>query len=302
MTMQGRTFEWLVLAVLVAIWGSGFAALKIATEHIDPAWNTAARLAIASATLAIVMGVQRQRLPAASHPAWRAYAVIGLVGMAVPFVLFAFAAQRLPSAIVAICNGASPIFTALLAHAFVAGDRLTWARAFGVGLGFAGLVVLVAPRLGGGLTVEAVAVTAALVGAALYAVSNIVTRRAPVVSSTAGALMMCLWALAFALGAALVLEPVPTVLPPWPAVLAVAALGVFSTGLATVGYVFLIQRRGPLFMSMSIYLAPCLATGVGMAALGERPGWPAFAALGLILIGVGFVTWTPRTLDRGAAP
>jgi drug/metabolite transporter (DMT)-like permease len=67
-------------------------------------------------------------------------------------------------------------------------------------------------------------------------------------------------------------------------------LGVFSTGLATVGYVFLIQRRGPLFMSMSIYLAPCLATALGMAALGERPGWPAFAALALILAGVGLAT------------
>jgi drug/metabolite transporter (DMT)-like permease len=61
-----------------------------------------------------------------------------------------------------------------------------------------------------------------------------------------------------------------------------------------VGYVFLIQRRGPLFMSMSIYLAPCIATMLGMAALRERPGWPAFAALGLILVGVALVTVAPR--------
>lgn len=290
---RGKAFDWLVLAALVAIWGSGFAALRIATAHIGPMWNTAARIAIAVATLTVVMALQHQRLPPLRHPAWRAYAVIGLVGMAIPFVLFAFASQRLPSAVVAICNGASPIFTGLLAHLLIAEERMSARKAGGVALGFLGLVTLVAPRLMEGFTVETLALVAALAGAALYAVSNIVTRQAPVISSTAGALMMCLWSLAFSGATAIGLEP----LPPWPplsSLLAVTALGVFSTGLATVGYVFLIQRRGPLFMSMSIYLAPCVATLLGMAALGERPGWPAFAALALILTGVALVTAPPR--------
>jgi drug/metabolite transporter (DMT)-like permease len=291
---RGRAFDWLVLAALVAIWGSGFAALKIATAHIDPLWNTATRIAIASATLGVVLAVQGQRLPPLRHPAWRAYALIGFFGMAFPFMLFAFASQRLPSAIVAICNGGSPIFTGLLAHLFIAGDRLSARKAGGVALGFAGLVTLVAPRLAEGVTIESLALAAALFGALLYAISNVITRQAPTVSSTAGALMMCLWALVFSGLAAGLFERPPTTLPPLSALLAVSALGVFSTGLATVGYVFLIQRRGPLFMSMSIYLAPCLATLLGMAALGERPGWPAFTALALILTGVALVTAPPR--------
>lgn len=293
--MQSKAFDWLVLAALVAIWGSGFAALKIATTYIDPLWNTAARIAIATATLAVVLALQRQRLPELRHAAWRAYALIGFFGMAFPFMLFAFSSQALPSAIVAICNGASPIFTGLLAHVFIGGgDRLTARKAAGVALGFAGLVVLVAPRLAEGFTLEAAVVATAVFGAFLYGIANVITRKAPPVSSTAGALMMCLWALVFALAAAVVLEPPPQSVPPLPALLSVAALGVFSTGLATVGYVFLIQRRGPLFMSMSIYLAPCLATGLGMAALGERPGLPAFAALALILAGVGLASMAPR--------
>lgn len=293
--MQSKAFDWLILAVLVVIWGSGFAALKIATTHIDPLWNTAIRVAIASLTLTVVLILQRQRLPEFRHPAWRVYALIGFFGVAFPFVLFAFASQKLPSAIVAICNGASPIFTGLLAHAFIGGgDRLTARKAAGVGLGFAGLVTLAAPRLAEGFTIEALALAAALFGAFLYGIANVITRKAPPVSSTAGALMMCLWALVFAVSAAVALEPPPAAVPPLPALVAVGALGVFSTGLASVGYVFLIQRRGPLFMSMSIYLAPCLATGLGMLALGERPGWPAFLALGLILAGVGLATMAPR--------
>ena len=128
-----------------------------------------------------------------------------------------------------------------------------------------------------------------------------VNRQGPPVSSAAGALMMCVGALVFAGAAAGTLETPPQAVPPLPALLSVAALGVFSTGLATVGYVFLIQRRGPLFMSMSIYLAPCLATGLGMVALGERPGLPAFVALAMILMGVGLASMAPRKAAEPAS-
>ena len=291
---RGDAFDWLVLAVLVGIWGSSFALLRVATEHIDPLWNSAIRTGVATMTLAVVMSLQGQRPPPVRHRAWSAYAVIGTLGMAIPLMLFAVAAQRLPSAVVAICNGASPIFTGVLAHLFVSGDRLTPRRAAGVALGFAGLAVLVAPRLAAGVTLETLALAAALLGALLYAVSSVITRRAPPVSSTAGALMMCFCAFVVGVSAAVAFEPPPTLSLPWPSLAAAIALGVGSTGLANIGYVFLIQRRGPLFMSMSIYLAPCIATALGMAALGERPGWPAFVALGLILSGVALATYRPR--------
>lgn len=288
-----RASDWLVLAFLVICWGSAFAALRISTEHVGPFWNTAGRLMVAAPVLALVVAARRERPPAPRDRAWLIYAAIGLVGLAAPFALFAFSAQRLPSAVNAICNGASPIFTALLAHAFVDGERLSPRRALGVLVGFAGLAVLVGPRLQAGATVEAEALAAALFGAFLYGIANVLTKRAPPLPSAVGALMMCLWAGAFGVAAALLLEP-PPVATPWPAALAVVALGVFPTGLASVGFVYLVRRRGPVFMSMAVYMAPLWATALGVVALGERPGWPAFAALALILSGVALTTYAPR--------
>lgn len=288
-----KAFDWAVLAFLVLWWGSSFAVLKIATAHIPPLWNTAGRLVVAIPVLALVMAARRQPLPPWRDPVWRVYALIGFLGMAVPFSLYAYSAQRLPSAVNAICNGASPIFTGVLAHAFLASDRLTGRKTAGVLLGFAGLVVLVAPRLAEGMTIETAGLIAALVGAVLYAVANVLTRTAPPAPAAAGALMMCLWAAPVSLAAAILMEP----LPPWPplsSLLAMIALGVISTAIATIGYVFLIHRRGPLFMSMGIYLAPVFATALGVAVLGERPGWSAIAALALILAGVGLVTLEGR--------
>jgi drug/metabolite transporter (DMT)-like permease len=292
--MQSKAFDWLVLAVLVAIWGSGFAFLKVATQHIDPLWTSAIRTGVATATLAAAMLLQGQRPPPLRHPAWRAYLFLGAVGMAIPLGFFAFASQRTPSAVVAICNGASPIFTGLLAHMFLAGDRLTMRKTLGIAIGFAGLTTLVAPRLAGGASVEALALAAALFGAFLYAISNVATRTAPHVTPTVGAFLMCAWAFVTAVILALVFEAPPQLPIPAMSLAAVLVLGAVSTGLSNIGYVFLVQRRGPLFMSMAIYIAPCIATALGMAALGERPGWPAFAALAMILTGVALATMSPR--------
>lgn len=288
-----QPLDWLVMAFLVLTWGSAFAALKIAVEFIPPVWNAALRLWIAVATLATVLVVQRQRLPSLRDKAWLFYSVTGLVGMAAPFILFAHAAQSLPSAVNAMCNGASPIFTAVLAHMFVAGDRLTLQRIGGVGLGFVGLIVLLAPKLMGGLNVESLAMIAALCAAGLYAVANVLTKRAPPVAATVGAFMMTLWAAAYATIAAVVSTPLPD-WPPPPALIAVIAQGVFPAGLATIGWLFLIQRRGPLFVSLSIYLAPLWATALGVVFLHERPSWTAFVALALILAGVAVTTLERR--------
>jgi drug/metabolite transporter (DMT)-like permease len=251
-----RATDWIVMAALVIVWGSTFAALKIAVAHIHPLWNTAFRLGIGLATLGLVLALQRQKLPPWRDPAWRFYAITGSVGMAAPFALYAYSAQHVASAVNAMCNGASPIFTAALAHIFVAGDRMTPRRAGGVALGFLGLIVLVAPRLTGGLTLEATGLIAALIGAALYAVANVLIKRTPPVTASVGAFMMVAWAGLFAGIVALIGAPAPT-LPPMSSLIAVTALGVFPTALASIGYVYIIQRRGPLFVSMGIYVAPC---------------------------------------------
>lgn len=293
-----KPLDWLVLAGLVIAWGSAFGALKIAVVDITPTWNTVIRLWVASATLAMVCLANRAALPPLlprPHPAWGYYAVIGTVGLALPFFLFAIAAKGIPSAVNAICNGASPIFTAALAFAVLRDEPLGPRRVAGVLIGFVGLVVLVGPALAQGGGVEVVALTCALVGAFCYAVANVVTKKAPPVPSSAGALMMCLTGAVAATGAALALEPPMTGWPPLPAIAAVVALGVFPTALAGIGYVFLVQRQGPLFMTMAIYLAPLWATALGVLLLGERPGWQAYAALALILAGVALATTTRRT-------
>jgi drug/metabolite transporter (DMT)-like permease len=162
-----------------------------------------------------------------------------------------------------------------------------------VALGFAGLLTLVWPRLSAGASLEAGALGLAIGAAVFYAASNIMARKAPQVSSLTGGLMMCLTGAVFATIGALALDGLPAI-PPMTPLLVTVVLGVFSSGLGTVGWVWLIQRRGAVFTSMTVYLLPIWAMVLGMGLMGERPGWSAFAALALILSGVGLTTTTSR--------
>jgi drug/metabolite transporter (DMT)-like permease len=280
--------DWFVFVACLAMWGSAFAALKIAVGHMSPLWVTGLRMIVASAFLLAVLALFKERLPPLSdRRTWLVFGAIGIVGTALPFFLFAWASERAASAVVAICNGGSPFFTAILAHLFLSNEKLTINRILGVGLGFAGLVVLAAPAAfgDGAMSAEALGVIAGIAGAACYGIANVLIKAAPGVKPTTGATIYCLAGLAVALPLAIMTAPAP-VAAPLDAWLAVGSLGLFSTAIGGMGYVHLVRRRGPVFVSFITYLVPLWATGIGMLFLGEQPGWPAFFALLLIIAGL----------------
>ncbi len=298
-TSRGAS-EWACLIALVVIWGTAFAAISIAVETIDPIWVVTGRIGIAAVgltgwmCLGSILGGRGWRAPFTGVNA-RALAVLTLVGVvctAVPFFLYAIAAETTPSAVLAICNGGTPMFTALLAHLLIPGDRMTSRRMIGVGLGFLGLAVLVGPEAftdaGAGVT----GLAAAIVGAALYAGGNIGTRLAPRLSPLTSSVIITASGSALALPAALIMAPIPAGAS-MDSLAAVAFLGLLPTGLAMILYVWLIQRAGPMFVSFTTYLSPLWATGIGLAFMNESISASAFAALGLILAGVAVANRNP---------
>ncbi|MBW3559278.1 MAG: DMT family transporter [Proteobacteria bacterium] len=305
MISRRALLDWSVLVALVVVWGSAFAGLKIAVGGLHPAWVASMRLSTAALALFILMrgrGERPPRLWPRPDPIWSTYALLGVFGLGTPFLLFSWAATELPSAVLAICNGVSPVFTALFAHAFLAGERLNGRKSVGVSLGLIGFIALVAPDLKtDGLGSAVVAELAALAGAALYAVANVVTKQAPSAPPVLSAFIMCL-AGALATAAAALLWAGPPPLPGLKVGAVVVALGLLPTALGTVGYVWLIRRRGALFTSFTTYLAPVWAILIGIALLGERPAPAEYAALALILLGVGIANLRGKTVERPPSP
>jgi drug/metabolite transporter (DMT)-like permease len=289
----GKQLDWVILLALVAVWGSAFAGLKIAAHEIAPAWIVAVRLAIGSALLVACAPIAGEKIPDFSNPAWRTYASVGAFGTAAPFFLFAWASGRMDSTIVAICNGASPFFTAALS-ALMLRETLGIRRIVGVALGFGGLVLLALPDAGAtSAQAQTLGVLAGLLGAAGYAYANVATKNAPPVGPITAAAMFSLVGAALAIPVALATSPPPWTAS-WPALWSVVALGVGPSGFASIGYIVLIRRRGPLFTAYSTYLMPLWAAGVGILFLGERPGAEAALAMGLVLAGLAISSSSAR--------
>lgn len=277
-----------MLGALVAMWGSSFLFTKIAVDALDPGTIVFARLGIGAGLLLAVVLVLGKRFPK-SWRAWGFFLAMAVMGNALPFFLITWGQQGIDSGVAGILMAIMPLSTLVLAHFLVAGERLTPLRGLGFLVGFGGIVVLIGPDTllklegeGGALLSQ----LSVLGGALCYAVNTIIARRRPASDHTAAAAGVML--LAFALSVP-VLGPelsLPGELP-LGAALAVGALGLFSTALATVVYLNLIMLAGPSFVALLNYLIPLWAVLLGMLLLGERPGWSALLALALVLGGIG---------------
>jgi drug/metabolite transporter (DMT)-like permease len=275
------------LMVLALLWGPSFLFIKVAVEEIPPFTVVAGRVGIAAFLLYLVLRSQGRRLPPWGR-IWRHFAVVGFFSNALPFVLFSWGEIHIASALAAILNGTTPLFTILLAHFFTTDDRLTPVKVGGTVLGFGGLVLLIAPSLWAGVHATTWGLIAVTVAAASYGVAIVYTRQnlrglPPLVGPTAQLTVATIYILPLAL----VLER-PFSLPAlsWAAIGSVLGLAIVGTAVAFILYYHVIEQTSATFVSMVTYLVPIIGVILGVLVLGEQPGWNAYAGCGLILLGV----------------
>lgn len=279
--------DWAGLLALVILWGSAFAVAAVVLRQYTPGQLVAGRLWIGAIVLFGLVVVARRPWP--RGPIWRWYAVMAVLGNALPFYLISWGQLVVPSGLTGILMAVMPLAVLPLAHFFVPGERMTRNRVFGFTLGFAGIVLLMGPEAARQLRGEGAALIpqlSILAGAVCYAINLIVARKAPrgdPITTAAGVLLISAplasvgW---LAAGTSLPSDPAPG------PTLGLVALGLLSTGLATVIYFRVVTRAGPGFLALINYLIPCFAVLVGAAFLGETLGSRAIVALAVILFGV----------------
>jgi drug/metabolite transporter (DMT)-like permease len=266
----------LELTVLAMIWGASFLFMRVAARDFGALPLVQVRLTLGALVLLPFLWVARKRFPLR---AWPMLAVIGLVNSAVPFVLFAWAAQRAPAGAVAITNSLAVLFTALVAFAFF-GERIGGRRVAALFGGFAGVVVLASAKTAGADIGGAV--LAGTAAAALYGIgANLVrTRLAGLPPAAVAAATLGVSAIAM----------LPFSLATWPTHAvrasswgAAIVLGLVCTGVAYALFYRLIQRIGAARAVTVTYLVPLFAVGWAWLVLGEALTVPMAIAGALIL-------------------
>ncbi|BAV99027.1 DMT family transporter [Lysobacter enzymogenes] len=253
----------LELTVLGAIWGGSFLFMRVAAKDFGALPLVEMRLGLGALILLPFLWKARESFRGAKI--WAKLALIGLINSALPFALFAWAAQRAPAGIGAITNSMAVLFTALVGFLFF-GEKIGIQRGIALLAGFAGVVVLASGKTAGASIGWAVA--AGCAAAFLYGIgANLVRRQLTGLPAAAVA--------AATLGCSALLT-LPFAVATWPAHaipakswLSASMLGVLCTGIAFVMYYRLIQRIGAGRAVAVTYLVPLFGVAWGWMLLGE---------------------------------
>lgn len=282
--------SWLMVGILGFVWGSTFMGIEIALGGgIPPVWLATGRLAIAAAMLAVVWGRQgwRLSLDPDQRPTWSQIAWTGAVSSGIPFLLLNWGQMHVTSGFAGTAMAAVPIFVLPLAHVMVAGERLNARKIIGVGMGVAGVWLLIGQGAltGSGAALEIWGQLACIAVALCYAVNSITIRRLPPVDPIGLTTLMMASGAVITLPFSVVFEgmpPVPSVNALW----ALLGLGVVSTAAMNLLRVLVIRSAGPTFLTLVNYQVPVWSVVLGAWLLAEPLPPSLIWALALILSGV----------------
>ncbi|MEU6970673.1 DMT family transporter [Kitasatospora aureofaciens] len=293
------------MSVLALFWGSGFLWIRIALQHgLTPVQITVLRAALGAAVLLLLACSARQRLPRGGA-LWRRLAVAAFFCNALPFLLTAYGERSVGSGAAGVLHATTPLWSLLIGLALgtdrTAGtDRTTPLRLIGLLLGFAGVLLILAPwRESGGISTPG---ALALLGAAAsYAVAFAYMARALAGTGTAP-LALSAAQLTAAAGLSAVALPAGGPLNPFSGfsgadpvgLAAVTVLGVACTGLTFHLNYRLIATEGPTGAATVGYLLPVVSTVLGALVLGERLTVRAVAGTAVVLAGVFLVKHRPK--------
>ncbi|MDB5558131.1 MAG: EamA family transporter [Enterovirga sp.] len=163
--MRARAEQILIPGVFVVIWATGFVVARLVAPHTEPLIFLTARFALAAVILAGAALAAGAPWPKGAR-AWRDALIAGTLLHGVYLGCVFWAVHRgLPAGISALIVGSQPLLVALLARP-VLGEYVSGRRWAGVGLGFAGLALVLGPKIGGAGGYSAATVAACALGLA----------------------------------------------------------------------------------------------------------------------------------------
>jgi drug/metabolite transporter (DMT)-like permease len=285
--MTKKTHNLLLLILLACCWGPSFLFTKLGLTSFGPLTLVNCRLIVAAIILSLIL-----KLKGMSLAPYRRYAfnflIVAIFNCSLPFSLISIGVQYIPSSLAAIVNSTVPIFTVVLAHFFIADEKLTSTKIFGILLSFCGILLVFLPATLNNVVIDDIGVFLVFLAAISYAISMTYSRRylkdMPfLVSATFQLIIASVILLPFTL---FIEPPDFTVMPTTTALIGLAGLAVLGTAIAFNTFFKLAQCASASYLSTTTLLFPVIAMTLGALVLGERLEWNAYAGSGVILLGL----------------
>ena len=271
--------EWALSGLMALIWGSSFWLIAVAIDDVEPAVVPLARVAFGALAL-LAIPAARVRLPAREYPR---VVMLGLVWMAIPFLLFPLAEQTTSSAVAGMINGALPVVTVAVT-AVMTRRRPTAFRLVAVVIGFVGIALVSVGALGEGGGADRRGIAYLLAAVLCYAIAvNIATPLQRRYGSLPVMVHVLIAAVLWTLPAGL--EAFDPGALTWSSTLALIVLGAVGTGAAFSIYGALLTRTGPVRGMIGTFFTPIVALGLGIALRDEPITALTIVGLGVVIAG-----------------
>jgi drug/metabolite transporter (DMT)-like permease len=297
----------LVAYLLVCIfWGSTYLAIRVGVAELPPFLFAGTRFVIAGAlllTLALALGGTLPR----DWSSWRTQGTVGLFLLLGGNTFVVWAEQFIDSGIASIFVVTVALWMALF-DAIVPGgsSRLSARVAAGLGLGFAGTLLLVGANPREILSADLRGPAALTLASASWAFGSVWFKRHPdgVTSPYVAASMQMLVGgaavtlLGLVMGEAARWHATPT------GIGALAYLVVFGSIVGYTAYFYALRHAPPTIVGTYAYVNPVIAVLLGWLILDEALSPRTFVAMALILSAVGWIQVSHRAAvpATGAAP
>ena len=279
-------------ALFVVLWSSGFIAAKAGLQAADPLTFLTLRFALVTLLMLAVVLVSRPPWPST----WGEVGHIAVAGALMQAIYFGAAWVAMSTGVgagtAALIVCMQPIFTAIAAGPLL-GERVGPRQWAGLGLGFAGVALVVERKLELGLGTPA-GIAVCFVSLAGITVGTLYQKRfCPTMDPRTGGLVQFATATVMLLPCDMFFEEARIV---WSLEFVAALFYVaIVLSLVSVSLLFVMIKRGQASRMTSLFfLVPPLTAVMAWAALGESMTWTAIAGMVLAVLGVALVV-TGRT-------
>ena len=285
--MNTRLVRGAAFAMLCAIWGSTWLAIRIGLEGAPPFLAASLRFVVASVTLLALAAVFRTKWP--QNPTeWALVAFVGLVLFTADYGLIYWGENNgVESGLSAILFATLPLQTAIVANAFLKEERLTLQKLAGIGLGFGGILVIFRAQIGTAGLERAFPMLAIVLSATCAAFSTVAVKRwghhADPVTFTG--LAMGVGALSLAAISLLAGEGWKT--PSWPeGIGAILYLALAGSVVTFVTYLWLLKEAEATSLSFIALVTPIVAVFLGATVGSETFDVIDLMGAAIVLFGI----------------
>lgn len=276
----------LAYTLVILIWSTTPLAIKWGNDSISPITAVSLRILLAVA-ICLVVCLAWRRYSAFRRCYWPGY-LVGSVGIFPNLALVYYAAQYIPSGLIAVLFGLSPFITGVAAHFLLKENLLSGRKILALLIALSGLLLIFFSQMAVGED-AAYGVVLMIASATLFSLSSVGVKRlggqVPVHSfdQTLGTMAFALPGMALAW---YLLDGNTELVFSASSLWALLYLAIVASVLGFLAFFYALDKLGVGPVSLVPLITPVLALWIGVVMAGETVGLHTMLGTGLILCGL----------------